>query len=356
MYTRQTWVDGSGGATPINASRLAHMEDGIYDADTAVLTPTGVKTGSYAAQPGELVPFDTTSGGRTLTLPSTPPDKTRVAAKVVLGTVGVGGVLTNTLLVQAGGTDVFNRAGGVTSVTLNTLNQLVELQYQSAGGIWLVLDDSFAVAALQAMFLLATNPVLTAGAILDLTSGTATHTASQGGSGVGDKIALYGGATNNYGLGIQANRLVAYTPAIGAFAVRALSGTGNASSGSDAAVLYPNGKLALPGGVAPTVAAGANAGTIPPAPVLAANSRDQRGGATFGTGTTPAVGAQLVVTFNSAFPIAPFVQITETTGPTTALGPYVSAVSTTGFTVSFNTAPAASQPNTAYGISWQAVA
>lgn len=31
-YTKQTWTDGEAGGTPLSASRLAHMEDGIYDA------------------------------------------------------------------------------------------------------------------------------------------------------------------------------------------------------------------------------------------------------------------------------------------------------------------------------------
>src|SRR5215475_670000 len=30
-YTRQTWVDGSGGATPISAARLGVLEEGIVD-------------------------------------------------------------------------------------------------------------------------------------------------------------------------------------------------------------------------------------------------------------------------------------------------------------------------------------
>lgn len=31
-YQKQTWVDGASGRTPINATRLNHMEDGIYNA------------------------------------------------------------------------------------------------------------------------------------------------------------------------------------------------------------------------------------------------------------------------------------------------------------------------------------
>src|SRR5712671_1438059 len=43
-----------------------------------------------------------------------------------------------------------------------------------------------------------------------------------------------------------------------------------------------------PAVTSPTAAAGANAGTGPPAPVVTANSTDVAGSITFGTGTTPA--------------------------------------------------------------------
>lgn len=46
----------------------------------------------------------------------------------------------------------------------------------------------------------------------------------------------------------------------------------------------------------PTLAAGANAGTTPPSPVLGTGSTDGRGAITFGTGTTPAAGAMVTVT------------------------------------------------------------
>lgn len=42
-YTKQTWVNGTAGNTPVNADRLNHMEDGIEDAyydDTYSTTET----------------------------------------------------------------------------------------------------------------------------------------------------------------------------------------------------------------------------------------------------------------------------------------------------------------------------
>jgi hypothetical protein len=98
----------------------------------------------------------------------------------------------------------------------------------------------------------------------------------------------------------------------------------------------------------PTAAAGANAGTSPPAPVVAATARNQRGNVTFGTGTTPAAGAQVTVTYSAAWPLAPFVSVVAKNSATAALGLYVSANATGSFTVSTTSAPAASQANTVY--------
>ena len=107
----------------------------------------------------------------------------------------------------------------------------------------------------------------------------------------------------------------------------------------------------------PTAAMAAGAGTGPPAPVVSGNSCDERGSLTFGTGTTPAAGAVITVTF--ARPQdpnrLPVVQITETTTVLAALNPAVTAVTSTGFTVSLNSAPTASQGNTVYGFAWALV-
>lgn len=103
----------------------------------------------------------------------------------------------------------------------------------------------------------------------------------------------------------------------------------------------------------PTAAAGANAGTSPPVPVVAANSSDARGSITCGTGATPAAGALVVVTFATPYAQVPFVQLTPTTVGSANLLEYVSSVSTTGFTVSLQAAPAASQANTVYGFNYR---
>ena len=98
---------------------------------------------------------------------------------------------------------------------------------------------------------------------------------------------------------------------------------------------------------APTAAAGANAGTSPPAPVLT-GCTDLAGKITFGTGTSPAAGAQAIVTFNVAYASAPKVVITPINSASALLNLYVSST-TTNFTVSSVNAPSASQGNTIYG-------
>jgi hypothetical protein len=49
-YTKQTWVDGTGGGTPRSAARLAHQEDGIKEASDRldVLEPATVADRSRA--------------------------------------------------------------------------------------------------------------------------------------------------------------------------------------------------------------------------------------------------------------------------------------------------------------------
>jgi hypothetical protein len=118
--------------------------------------------------------------------------------------------------------------------------------------------------------------------------------------------------------------------------------------------LKVQGHLAGSGAVV-TAAAGANAGTTPPAPVTT-NTNDTNGTITFGTGTTPAAGAQVVLTFSTAFAAAPKgVCITALNAATQALGLYVSAVSASAITISCTTAPAASQANTVYKLSFIAI-
>lgn len=105
----------------------------------------------------------------------------------------------------------------------------------------------------------------------------------------------------------------------------------------------------------PTAAAGANAGTSPPAPVVTTGATDRRGVITFGSGTgSPAAGAQLVVTFHTAGPVGavPSVRFVPQNAATAALAMYPSAVSNTGFTLSTGGALGTSQAATVYSVEY----
>jgi hypothetical protein len=191
-------------------------------------------------------------------------------------------------------------------------------------------------------------------------SGTAVDLGAIAGAGtattgaIGDKILLYSAGSQFYGFGVEASRTVAFvgSGAGAGFAVRTASGTGDRGSGTDAVALLANGHI-VANGTTPSAAAGSNAGTSPPAPVIAGD--DTAGGVTFGTGTTPAAGNMVVVTFAVAYAAAPTVSLTPRNAATAALNDYVTSVGTGGFTIAFASAPAASQANTVYSMGFHVV-
>lgn len=171
-------------------------------------------------------------------------------------------------------------------------------------------------------------------------------------SGIGDRINLWGDGTNQYGIGIQASRVVIYMPSTSSLAVRSLPASGQKSSGTDAVVLGADGTITgkhrVAVGAVPTVVAGANNGTSPPAPTIAGN--DARGNVQCGAGLAPTVGAQIVVTFATAYTVVPIIQLEPQNSLSKGLNEYVSSKSVNGFTVSTANAPTASSPAGTY--SW----
>ncbi len=108
------------------------------------LVPT-VQTTTYSATASDMVIADATAGAFTVTLPITPADKTRIAVKKIDSTA-------NAVTIQAGGTDVFNKAGGSSSLTLTLSNQAMTLQYTSSTGIWYVMADDLPLSQLDARY------------------------------------------------------------------------------------------------------------------------------------------------------------------------------------------------------------
>jgi hypothetical protein len=117
------------------------------------LIPTAVKTSAYSANPGDFIPVDASGGSVTITLPTAPADRSRIAVKMI------NTASSNTTTIAAGGTDVFNKASGSTTETLTLLNQGVMLQYEASGdtgnstGLWYVQSDDLALSQLDGRYL-----------------------------------------------------------------------------------------------------------------------------------------------------------------------------------------------------------
>jgi hypothetical protein len=103
-----------------------------------LFTPAAVQASAYTANPGELVPVDTTTGAVTVTLPAAPADGTTIAVKMVVQGS------THAVTVAAAGADTFNKAAGSTTLTLALLYEGVILQYKAAIAVWYVLSDDIA--------------------------------------------------------------------------------------------------------------------------------------------------------------------------------------------------------------------
>ncbi len=125
---------------------VGHNADGTLKGNGAqALTATAVKTASYTAAAGDLVPVDATSGAITITLPTTPADMSRVLVKKI-------DTSTNNVTVTRGGSDVFNKTGGSVSLTLSLQNQALNIQYASSSGIWYVVGDDLPLSQLDTRY------------------------------------------------------------------------------------------------------------------------------------------------------------------------------------------------------------
>lgn len=128
------------------------------------LGATALKTSSYTAAANDLVPVDCSAGNVTITLPTAPSDKTVVAVKLV----AIASPYTVTIA-RGGTTDVFNKAGGNSSVSLTLVNQMMVFRYASAAGIWYV-EDAISLASIQPVISGSTLDKFTA----QIASGSAT--------------------------------------------------------------------------------------------------------------------------------------------------------------------------------------
>ncbi|MFA5003706.1 MAG: glycosyl hydrolase family 28-related protein [Candidatus Saccharimonadales bacterium] len=125
---------GGGSATSSTYLRGDGLWSALPAAGAQALVPTAVKVANYAAAAGDLVPVDATGGPLTVSLPAGPTDKSRIAIKKIDAT-------TNAVTVTAGGSDVFDKAAGSTSLGLLLQNQTVDLQYATGSGVWYVVSN-----------------------------------------------------------------------------------------------------------------------------------------------------------------------------------------------------------------------
>lgn len=117
-------------------------------------------------------------------------------------------------------------------------------------------------------------------------------------------------------------------------------------------VLVPSGSTPVP-----TIAAGAGAGTSPPAPVLTGGSNAWRGTASIGTGTTPAAGILATITFPAGMITStsnqlPFVVLFPVNAASAGLEAEIEAVTASSFNIFAAVAPAASQALGTYQFSY----
>lgn len=171
-----------------------------------------------------------------------------------------------------------------------------------------------------------------------------------------DGLTVVGGNPGSATTGIQIN--YAYNLRINGYRVSTAGATLTpyAVSGPAYAVSYYIQNLTAPlvtqhGTPAPTVTAGANAGTSPPAPQISGSTIS--GIITFGTGGSPGGGSLVNVTFPTPLAVPPkSVMLTANNGLTWALQPVSTVLTSAGFTIYAINAPAASRSNTTYSVSY----
>jgi hypothetical protein len=149
-------VAQAGGITSING--VAPTNGAIVLASNDVgsapsLTPTDVKIAAYTANPGDFVPVDASTASVIITLPTVPGDGSRIEVKMINTTK------PHTVTVQTGGSDVFNKAGGNTTLVLSLIDQAVTVQYAADRSIWYVQDDDLELSQLDSRF--ASKPQVT---------------------------------------------------------------------------------------------------------------------------------------------------------------------------------------------------
>lgn len=176
------------------------------------LAPT-TKTTAYAAAVGDLVLCDTTSGGFTVTLPTSPTSGSLIGVKQIVR----GG--TNVVTLQCGGTDVFNVAGSPQAGTITLLNQGITLQYNAGSpGVWIAVSDDIPLSQTDLRYAqVATSNTFLASQYISSGGLTVGNASNPKGTG-SQKLEVYGTGTG--------------APAFGSLALSRADGTNSTVVGS----------------------------------------------------------------------------------------------------------------------------
>lgn len=125
---------------------VSMAQQAALDLKAQALNATTVKTSAYTAASGDYIPVDTTAGAVTITLPTAPANNARIGIKLVIQGSA------NAVTITRGGTDVFNKTGGSTSLSLVLTNEAMLVQYNAATGIWYVQADNTPLSQLDARY------------------------------------------------------------------------------------------------------------------------------------------------------------------------------------------------------------
>jgi hypothetical protein len=133
------------------------------------------------------VAADISGGSFNITLPTTPADKTIIGVKIVKGTSAANGY---ELTISAGGSDVFDVAGGSNSQAMYLLNQAITYIYNASGGIWSAVQGNLPRTRIGINRTVSQNAVYTAssGDIVMATAGSSGWTLTLPAVGLGNQV------------------------------------------------------------------------------------------------------------------------------------------------------------------------
>jgi hypothetical protein len=181
-----TSVFGRTGAVVATSGDYTYQQVGAL----GKLVMTAVKTSAYSASASDMVAANTSAGSFTVTLPTTPADQTIIGAKIVVGSSAANGYQ---LTVAAGGSDVFDVAGGATTQLLSLLNQEVVWIYQASTGIWSSGMANLPRSRISANRVLSTSttPITaSSGDIWEITTGSSAFAVTLPASSYGNRVII----------------------------------------------------------------------------------------------------------------------------------------------------------------------